>query len=299
MLRPVSVKRPHWVMLGFERPLSRPGVQGHAVLGTPLVSFSTAAGELRVAERACPHRGASLARGAVDGRCVVCPYHGKHIGVETHPRSFYDYAALQGLVWVDVAKDLFTQHHMPPYFPDLATFKTTDFTKTLRVNPLALVEHLVDALSRAARPTHVQYYPDDPCGSATYAFQTAYGVAIVEHEFHVPYTVRTRVKLGGDVAIAAMASVQPESRDACKLHIRIARPAASDKPWAAWALRVGRLVTQLVLVQAATTVAGVDVGRWGSGALDDEDEFLALYRRSLRASFPELVEYFGGGSRRD
>ncbi len=48
-----------------------------AVLGGEgLVVFMTESGEPAVLADRCPHRGASLSKGAVRGECVECPYHG-------------------------------------------------------------------------------------------------------------------------------------------------------------------------------------------------------------------------------
>ncbi|HWI70354.1 MAG TPA: Rieske 2Fe-2S domain-containing protein [Baekduia sp.] len=46
------------------------------LLERALVVFHTADGQPRVADDRCPHRGASLAGGSVDGDAIACPYHG-------------------------------------------------------------------------------------------------------------------------------------------------------------------------------------------------------------------------------
>ena len=95
---PASLRKPHWFLLGREAAVKRaPGsLHRQTLLGNPLVSFQTAGGELAVMDDACPHRGASLARGEVRDSCVVCPGHGMAFGPATSPARAYDYAALQG-----------------------------------------------------------------------------------------------------------------------------------------------------------------------------------------------------------
>jgi phthalate 4,5-dioxygenase oxygenase subunit len=46
------------------------------VLGENLVAFRSRDGELGLIDEACPHRGVSLALGAIDGCALRCPYHG-------------------------------------------------------------------------------------------------------------------------------------------------------------------------------------------------------------------------------
>lgn len=290
--RPVSAKRPHWVLLGFKRALCRPGIQRHTVLGTPLVSFAEhATGELHVLDEACPHRGASLANGTVHDKCVVCPYHHKHIGVTTFPGTFYNYVATQGMVWLDLARDVFTQHHMPPVMPELSSplFTTVELTKEVHASPLVLLEHLVEALSMAVSPTSTEYSHGSHVGKATYMFATPYGPLTVQAEFHVPYTCHLRMQLGEETAAIALASVLPQSPTHAKLHICIGRN-TSTKPWTHWVTRVCRLVLQLVLLQI-DVVSTVDVRKWRQGSLDASDAFLAMYRSSLEELFPEVTRY--------
>jgi phenylpropionate dioxygenase-like ring-hydroxylating dioxygenase large terminal subunit len=52
------------------RPLER------RVCGVPLALFRDDTGAPRVLDAACPHRGANLADGRIEGGCLSCPYHG-------------------------------------------------------------------------------------------------------------------------------------------------------------------------------------------------------------------------------
>ena len=42
----------------------------------PIVLFRDSSGLLHALDNVCPHRGAALAQGKVEGDCLVCPYHG-------------------------------------------------------------------------------------------------------------------------------------------------------------------------------------------------------------------------------
>ncbi|CAN5653904.1 DUF5914 domain-containing protein [soil metagenome] len=72
-----------WYVLGASRALA-PGPRRHQVDGRWLVAWRGADGTVRVAPDACPHMGASLARGRVDGACLVCPWHGLALGDDGH-----------------------------------------------------------------------------------------------------------------------------------------------------------------------------------------------------------------------
>jgi phenylpropionate dioxygenase-like ring-hydroxylating dioxygenase large terminal subunit len=76
------------------------------LLGTDLVVWSPAPGEVRAAPDRCPHRDASLAAGRVEHGCLVCPYHGWEFGADgraVHLPQIDDGAAIPPRARLDVA----------------------------------------------------------------------------------------------------------------------------------------------------------------------------------------------------
>lgn len=277
---PTSTKRPHWVLLGFRKNLVVPGVQGHTVLGKRLVSF--AAPELQITEAHCHHRGASLEGGTVRDGCVVCPFHRRSSSQLSHPHRFYDYATLQGLVWIDFGKHLITQHHMPPYHTE---FSSKDYVvveerdEEVDVHPLVLVEHLLNPW----QVNHREVRRSGAKGSGRAAVDTPFGPLTVTTEFDAPYTATHRFQLGDQAALLVWQSIVPTHVGRCKLHTRVARH------------REALSSTKLDWVEArvpswhvSEAVRTVDVAQWRSNHLDDADALVTAYRASLASQFADL-----------
>ena len=128
-----------WYVVARSRDL-RATPLARKVTGRQLVVFRDGAGQARVLDGICPHRGASLAHGRVVDGCVACPYHGWRFdgaGQCTHipahgetrkvPRGFttesFPVIEQQGLVWTSVG----TPVAPPPRYaalddPALATY---------------------------------------------------------------------------------------------------------------------------------------------------------------------------------
>lgn len=267
---PSSLRKPHWVLLGREAAVKRaPGtLHRHTLLGNPLVVFTTDApdAELHVMDDACPHRGASLSRGAVRDACVVCPGHGMAFGPSTSPARAYDYAILQGLVWVDLGKDLLSQHGMPPTLPEFSShdFSATGYTLELGggVNAVLLLEALLSSGGDAADG------------------------ATVDTRFEAPFTFVRRVGVDGRVVLALMISLQPISRSRLLAHVHFARPAGEDDH------ATFRAATELLVRSHAALARTVDPARWTTNHLVEADALVARYREEMTRVFPDILSYF-------
>jgi phenylpropionate dioxygenase-like ring-hydroxylating dioxygenase large terminal subunit len=64
-----------WYAVAPARQLRRGGILAADVCGRTLVLFRTKSGQLGAMDRYCPHMGASLACGKVEGERIVCPFH--------------------------------------------------------------------------------------------------------------------------------------------------------------------------------------------------------------------------------
>jgi 5,5'-dehydrodivanillate O-demethylase len=71
-----EVLRRYWYPVAAESELPVGGVRPVRLLGEDLALFRDAQGRLGLVEARCPHRGASLGYGCVDGAGLRCPYHG-------------------------------------------------------------------------------------------------------------------------------------------------------------------------------------------------------------------------------
>lgn len=65
-----------WFAVGFSHELPRGGVLTRRLAGEELVVWRCADGSLGATSSTCPHLGAHLGRGRVDGDAIRCPFHG-------------------------------------------------------------------------------------------------------------------------------------------------------------------------------------------------------------------------------
>lgn len=110
---------PRWIQHALSRALAKPSggwfvvdassaIQNkpvsHTIDGRKLVVWR-AEGKLRVAPEACPHMGASLTNGRVQGCKLICPWHGLALGDEGHARWRVLPSVDDGvLLWVQLAE---------------------------------------------------------------------------------------------------------------------------------------------------------------------------------------------------
>src|SRR5271170_6886426 len=71
-----------WYVAAWNHEVSADALLARTLLGTPVVMWRSAAGEVVALEDRCCHRGAPLSRGRLEGEAVRCMYHG--LKFDTH-----------------------------------------------------------------------------------------------------------------------------------------------------------------------------------------------------------------------
>lgn len=302
---PTSTKAPHWLLLGFRAALFKARPLKTAVHGTDLVSFVGEDGRLRLAEDACPHRGASLARGTVRGNCVACPYHGRAFG--SGP-TFFDTVVEGDNVWVDFSsRVLGVQDARPPSRPEFAdpAFRTISYSKTLKCNPILLVENLLDHL-HLLHIHKVRFVEGDPVvehvdtgrkghGLATYTWSSAAFDLTIENEFYAPFTTSLRFLFTQDgkalpPLLLWFSATPTRGTDEVALHLKISRAVLREVPGLTDALF--RLADELALQEDAEIVGTVSAAHWSRNALTPADAHVAAYRAAMRELYPEILAWY-------
>ncbi|MGN6482708.1 Rieske 2Fe-2S domain-containing protein [Luteibacter sp.] len=117
----------HWYPIARVQDIGEKPISAR-LLDVALVLYRNRAG-LHVARDLCPHRGAPLSHGWVEGDEIVCPYHGLHFGTDgrctripAHPEqipssrfsvSIYPAVERYGLLWTTLTPD--TANEIPPF----------------------------------------------------------------------------------------------------------------------------------------------------------------------------------------
>lgn len=97
-----------WFQVAFERDITEP-ITAAAIGSTRLVLVRTNEG-LRAFNANCPHRGAHLAYGGkLHNDCIICPFHGYHVGLGKLSRQnfrtpAYETLTVGGLVFVRLSE---------------------------------------------------------------------------------------------------------------------------------------------------------------------------------------------------
>lgn len=113
-----------WFAVGFEREMlaaPRPTLARATVAGRRFLVVDGRDG-LRAFDADCPHRGADLSMGVLDGGCVVCPFHGYRIALGSDAAG--DFVATElpvlvaaGLVFVRLSDS--HDHGLPGFLEEL------------------------------------------------------------------------------------------------------------------------------------------------------------------------------------
>jgi phenylpropionate dioxygenase-like ring-hydroxylating dioxygenase large terminal subunit len=305
-----STKAPHWLLLGFRDTLASKRLLKTTVHDTDLVSFVGEDGRVRVAEDACPHRGASLARGTVSNNCVACPYHGKAFGGGP---TFFDTLIDHDNVWLDFSSRLLgVQDARPPSCPEFSdpTFRTISYTKTLRCNPILLVENTLDHL-HLLHIHKVHFVDTDPVvkhvdtgvkghGLATYTWSAPAFDLTIENEFYAPFTTSLRFHFTQKAEgrppktlppLLLWFSVTPaRGTEEVALHLKISRAVLKEVPCLTDA--IFKLIDELPLQEDAEIVGSVSSAHWSRNALTPADAHVAAYRATMRELYPEILAWY-------
>jgi phenylpropionate dioxygenase-like ring-hydroxylating dioxygenase large terminal subunit len=136
-----------WYQIAFERELTRP--LSFARIGELRLVIVRRDPSIRVFAATCPHRGANLADGRLEGETIVCPFHGYCVHLAASGQGDFhvpEYRALSvgGMVFV-----LLSEAHENGFSEaleevDLTHFFVTGFTVEARVPPELVIENAFD-----------------------------------------------------------------------------------------------------------------------------------------------------------
>lgn len=238
-----------WCQAAYEHELNAP-LTPVTVGPTPLVLARTPEG-IRAFDAACPHRGAHLGYGGrLDGDTIVCPFHGKRIGlgpgtgryrVPEHPVLGYG-----GMVFVRGGAG--PDHGFGAFLDDLAASHVfiPGFRRSVAVAAELVVENAFDVTH--FRPVHgignepsFTILPEEPATRGTFAVtgaftlpaspwqRTAAGTRSVSVPFTArafsPYVVISR--LGGDDPYVTITAATPRPEGGCIIRFSLAIPTAT------------------------------------------------------------------------
>jgi len=313
---PTSARRPHWVVIGFEKDFRRSPLKVHTrtVHDKDFAICTNKNGGVCITDDVCPHRGASLSIGSVaDDDCIRCSYHGMHVGTKTTPERMYDNANLHGIVWMDYASKIITQNFSPPASPpefsDKA-FHTFEYTKTLTVNPVLMTENILDwhhlehvhmfSFVKGILPI-VSIDETGPHGMARYTYiltdtNLPFTEICVENEYWIPFTTSLRFKIRdkttGDVSTAfhLWFSLTPTKDGKVTLHIRVSRTFFKSLPCVTDA--IFKIIDEIPLMEDAFVVSKVSAASWSSNALMPADDFIAAYREAMTKNYPDVLSWY-------
>ena len=78
-----SFPLPTWIKIASVSELPEEGEAREFAVGDKMICIANIDGGYRALDNMCPHRGGALGQGVVDGRLIVCPWHGWQIDTES------------------------------------------------------------------------------------------------------------------------------------------------------------------------------------------------------------------------
>ncbi|MGH3830221.1 MAG: Rieske 2Fe-2S domain-containing protein [Pseudonocardiaceae bacterium] len=244
-----------WCQAAYEHELDAE-LTPVAIGPTPLILARAPEG-IRAFDAACPHRGAHLGYGGeLDGDAIVCPFHGKRIGlgagtgryhVREHPVLSYG-----GMVFVQLGAG--PDNGFGAFLHDLTASHlfVPGCTRSVAARADLVVENAFDATH--FRPVHgianepsftilagEPTIPDETAQTGTFAVTGAFVLpaspwqhaATSTHTVSVPFVARAFSpyvvvsQLGGDHPYVAITAATPRPEGGCVIRFSLAIPAAT------------------------------------------------------------------------
>jgi 3-ketosteroid 9alpha-monooxygenase subunit A len=243
-----------WYQLAFERELSD-GLSPFAI-GERSLLCVRAGGRVRVFDGVCPHRGARLADGRLDGDAVVCAFHAYRIalgdgagGSDTLSVREYATRLAGGMLFVRDPDGLDAGFAGALEQLDATHYLVPGFTRVTRARPELVVENAFDAAHFAPvhavrRAPHFTVRTNEP---DAFAVEGALEVPATPWQtgstgaggaIDVPFVARAYsptlvvTELGGERPYAVLTATVPLENDpeACAVRLSLAFPTGQPRP---------------------------------------------------------------------
>ena len=238
-----------WCQVAYEHELNAQ-LTPVAVGSAPLVLARMSEG-IRAFDAACPHRGAHLGYGGrLDGEAIVCPFHGKRIGLGECAGRYrvreYPVLGYGGMVFVQLGSG--PDNGFGAFLDDLAASHLflPGVSRSVAVRAELVVENAFDVTH--FRPVHgignepsFTILPEASAGAGTFAVAGAFVVpaspwqraAAGTRSACVPFVARAFSpyvvisQLGGDSPYVAITAATPRPEGGCVIRFSLAIPTAT------------------------------------------------------------------------
>lgn len=240
-----------WCQVAYEHELNTQ-LTPVAVGSAPLVLARTPEG-IRAFDAACPHRGAHLGYGGrLDGEAIVCPFHGKRIGLgecaDRYRVREYPVLGYGGMVFVQAGAG--ADNGFGAFLDDLAASHLflPGVSRSVAVRAELVIENAFDATH--FRPVHgisnepsFTILPEEHKAAGTFAVAGTFALptspwqraAAGAHTVCVPFVARAFSpyvvisQLGSDHPYVAITAATPRPEGGCVIRFSLAIPTATHE----------------------------------------------------------------------